>query len=167
MKSPADTSNATGPANSWELCNNSAIRRASRRLGQLYADVLAPSGLRATQFGLLTQIRTLGEPTLRTLADALVMDISALDHTLKPLILDGIVALAPDPQDRRVRRAHLTRKGLAAHARGVELWKEAQSRFDAQFGKEESAALRRTLDLIASDEFAAGFTAQKIAVPKK
>lgn len=37
-------------------CNNSMLRRASRMLGQVYDDALAPSGLRATQFGLLAQI---------------------------------------------------------------------------------------------------------------
>ena len=41
-------------------CNNSMLRRASRMLGQLYDDELAPSGLRATQHGLLAQIHRMG-----------------------------------------------------------------------------------------------------------
>ena len=38
-------------------CNNAAIRQATRMLGQLYDDALAPSGLRATQHNLLNTIR--------------------------------------------------------------------------------------------------------------
>jgi hypothetical protein len=38
------------------------------------------------------------------------------------------------------------------------LWREAQARFDAAFGKEASENLRRTMDLIASPGFAAAFS---------
>ena len=49
-------------------CNNSMLRRASRMLGQLYDEALAPSGLKATQHGLQAQILIMNEPTLRELA---------------------------------------------------------------------------------------------------
>ncbi len=87
------------------------LRRASRMLGQLYDDALAPSGLRATQHGLLAQIAIMDGPTLRDLAAEIVMDLSALGHTLKPLIRDGYVALVPDKDDRRVKHAMLTKAG--------------------------------------------------------
>ncbi len=87
-------------------CNNSMLRRASRMLGQLYDDELAPSGLRATQHGLLAQIHIMGAPTLRDLAAEIVMDLSALGHTLKPLVRDGYVALVPDKEDRRVKHVN-------------------------------------------------------------
>ena len=32
------------------LCTNSVLRRAARNMGQLYDDVLSPSGLKGTQF---------------------------------------------------------------------------------------------------------------------
>jgi DNA-binding MarR family transcriptional regulator len=161
MVSMADQSEKPGISgmNTWDFCTNAAIRRASRRVGQLYDDAIAPSGLRTTQYTLLAQIRLLGEPTLRQLANALVMDLSALGHTLKPLERDGYVTLVPDEKDRRARRARLTPKGLARLAEATALWHKAQSRFDAEFGAKKSAALRRALDLISSDEFAEKFTA--------
>lgn len=146
--------NDANGANTWELCTNAAIRRAARRLGRLYDDALAPSGLRGAQFSLLTQIGYLGQPTLRQLADALVMDLSALGHTLKPLERDGLVALVPDENDRRAKRARLTRKGLAKQKEAVPLWQAAQASFDAEFGARRSADLRKALDLISSDGFA-------------
>jgi DNA-binding MarR family transcriptional regulator len=158
-----DAMNKPEPAltemNTWNFCTNAAIRRASRRLGQLYAEILAPAGLRTTQYTLLAQTKLLGEPTMRQLANAMVMDLSALGHTLKPLERDGLLTLVPDEKDRRARRARLTPKGLAKLAEGTALWHKAQSRFDAEFGAKKSAALRRALDLISSDESAAKFTA--------
>jgi DNA-binding MarR family transcriptional regulator len=149
--------------NVWNLCTNAAIKRASRRLGQLYEDVLRPSGLRGTQFSLLTQIMYQGEPTLRELAGALVMDLSALGHTLKPLERDGLVKIVPDEADRRARRVRLTRKGAARQAEAAALWQAAQARFDAEFGADRSSALRQTLERISSDDFAERFTGTKKA----
>jgi DNA-binding MarR family transcriptional regulator len=141
----------------WDLCSNTAIRRASRQLGQLYDDVLGPSGLRLTQFSLLFQIDNMNEPSLKALAEALVMDLSALGHTLKPLIRDGFLELVADTRDRRVKRVRLTPLGDAKRLQSVELWQDAQDRFDRAFGTEASSALRQTMALISSKEFAAAF----------
>lgn len=141
----------------WMLCTNSAVRRAARQLGQLYDDVIEPIGLKGTQFGLLSQIEAAGDPTLKQLAEALVMDQSALGHTLKPLTRDGYVELVPDEHDKRAKRARLTAKGKATQRRGVALWQDAQSRFDRVFGHMESRELRQALAHIASPEFARAF----------
>jgi DNA-binding MarR family transcriptional regulator len=141
----------------WMHCTNSAIRRASRRLGQLYEDAMGDTGLKGTQFSLLTQIRNDGQPTLKDLAETMVMDLSALGHTLKPLIRDGLVELMPDPKDRRVKRARLTPAGEAKQAAMVERWQQAQARFDETFGKDKSEEIRRAMAVIASAEFAEAF----------
>jgi DNA-binding MarR family transcriptional regulator len=141
----------------WAYCNSSAMRRAARQLGQLYDDAMGDTGLKGTQFSLLSQIRFSGEPTLKNLAEAMVMDLSALGHTLKPLQRDGWIEIVPDHKDRRVKRVRLTESGLAKQAELVERWKIAQAHFDEAFGKQQAAELRRTLDLIGSPEFAEAF----------
>jgi DNA-binding MarR family transcriptional regulator len=141
----------------WAYCNSSAMRRAARQLGQLYDDAMGDTGLKGTQFSLLSQIRFSGEPTLKNLAEAMVMDLSALGHTLKPLQRDGWIEIVPDQKDRRVKRVRLTESGLAKQAGLVDRWKIAQDRFDEAFGKEQAAELRRTLDLIGSPKFAEAF----------
>jgi DNA-binding MarR family transcriptional regulator len=138
-------------------CTNSAVKRASRQLGQLYSDAMGDSGLKGTQFTLLSQIRQESEPSLKALAEAMVMDLSALGHTLKPLIRDGLVERVADPADRRVKRVRLTALGQARQAELVERWRLAQTRFDAVFGKEKSEEIRRTLAFISSPEFAEAF----------
>ena len=132
------------------LCNNAMLRRATRKLGQFYDDVLAPSGLKATQQGLLYQIHIGGEPTMGAVAAALVMDLSALGHTLKPLIRDGYVETFADPDDRRARRVRLTSRGEIKLAEVMKLWAVAQQRFEAIVGKEQAASLRAMLDEVAA-----------------
>ncbi|KRB53226.1 MarR family transcriptional regulator [Rhizobium sp. Root708] len=151
---------------SWDYCNNSALKRASRQLGQLYEEIMAPSGLRATQYALLTQIKLGGATPLKTLAEAMVMDLSALGHTLKPLLRDGMVELVPDEKDRRVKRVRLTESGEAKWADAQLLWRDAQGRFDRAFGKEAADALRQTMNLISSGDFAEAFTHAKGDVTK-
>ncbi len=137
------------------ICTNAALRRATRRLGNLYDDTLTPCGLRATQYSLLVQVERLGGPTMRALSNALVMDLSALSHTLKPLVRDGLLVLLPDPLDRRSRRVNLSAAGCAKLQQARALWQQAQHGFDSAFGAKKAAALRATLDLIASPAFAA------------
>ncbi len=143
----------------WAHCSSSSVRRASRQLGQLYDDAMGLSDLRGTQFSLLTQISYLQEATQKELAKAMVMDLSALGHTLKPLIRDELVELVPDEKDRRAKRVRLTAAGRAKQADLVKNWQEAQRRFETVLGAEKSAELRRTLAFIASEDFAKAYAA--------
>jgi DNA-binding MarR family transcriptional regulator len=135
------------------LCNNAMLRRATRKIGQYYDDVLAPSGLKATQQGLLYQIHIGDEPAMGAIASALIMDLSALGHTLKPLIRDGYVETVADPDDRRIKRVRLTPQGLVKLDEAMKLWQVAQQRFEDVVGKEKAARLRAALDDISALDF--------------
>jgi DNA-binding MarR family transcriptional regulator len=135
-------------------CANGSVRRASRRLGQIYDEAFTDCGLKATQFSLLSQIARSGEPKMRDLAQALVMDLSALGHTLKPLVRDGLVALRVDETDRRSRRVLLTPAGQEKYAQARKISERVQQVFDKTFGVEETVKLRQALDFIASESFA-------------
>lgn len=147
----------------WQHCTNSAIRRAARQLGQLYDDIVATSGLKGTQVTLMSQIARSGKEgtPLKPLAEGLVMDLSALGHTLKPLTRDGLVELIPDERDGRVKRARLTPLGAQKQEEALTLWRDAQGRFDAVFGAERSAEMRSLLGLISTPDFAKAFRAAK------
>ncbi|MFK0689942.1 MarR family winged helix-turn-helix transcriptional regulator [Mesorhizobium sp. IMUNJ 23033] len=135
------------------LCNNATLRRAGRKLGRFYDDVLAPSGLKGTQYGLLYQIHIGTEPAMGAIAEALIMDLSALGHTLKPLIRDGYVETFADKDDRRVKRVRLTPQGGLKLDEATKLWTIAQQRFEAMVGKDQAAKLRAALDEIAALDF--------------
>jgi len=145
------------PAEPESLCTNAAMRRATRRLGQLYDDTLEPAGLKATQLGLMSTIDRMQGPTMRALADYLVMDLSALGHTLKPLIRDGYVALTPHEKDKRAKVVTLTAHGKVKLEQGLSLWQTAHARFEQLLGAGQARELRRMLDWVASSDFEAEF----------
>jgi DNA-binding MarR family transcriptional regulator len=139
-------------------CTNTALRRAARRLGQLYDDAVAPSGLKATQVGLLAHIagvHNAGEadwPPLQTLAERLAVSISALTHALRPLVRDGLIELQPDLHDGRTKRAALTPLGEARLREAIVLWADANQRVEKVLGG-AAVALRTLADDVASPEF--------------
>ncbi len=132
------------------LCNNAAAKRASRRLGIFYDEVLSPCKIRATQYALLDQIMRLKSPSMTDLALALVLDRSALSHTIRPLERDQLIALQPSRHDRRVKIVTLTDLGKQKLEACGALWQRAQAQFEAAFGPENAADLRKTMDLLAS-----------------
>ena len=134
-------------------CNCTAMRKASRRLSQMYDAALAPSGLRSTQYSILRELKQrAGDPPLmRHLAEAMVMDRSTLGQNLVPLERDGLVKLEPSRADRRSKHVVLTPEGQRKYAEARLLWREAQDRFEQRFGGVEAAYLRKMLLGIAGD----------------
>ncbi|TSD87972.1 MarR family transcriptional regulator [Mycobacterium sp. KBS0706] len=130
------------------------MRKASRRVTQLYDDALAPTGLRSTQFAILAELHELADkpPTLAELAAALVIDRSALGHNLRPLERDGLITLQESPKDRRRRHIVMTEQGRALLQQALGLWMAAQDRFHAVFGRREAEMLRNALLDIAYDD---------------
>jgi DNA-binding MarR family transcriptional regulator len=112
-------------------CSCTTLRKASRRISQLYDAALAPSGLKTTQRAILAQIRRSEATTVGNLAEALVMDAGALAHTLKPLERDGLISIDVDPDDRRNRAAKLTPADNARLSESDRLWENAHRGFDA------------------------------------
>jgi DNA-binding MarR family transcriptional regulator len=144
---------------SSSACSYGALRRAMRGVGQLYDQALAPAGINAAQFNLLRSIEKLKTPTQSELATDLVMNLSALGHTLKPLVRDGWVLLDKDPDDGRRRLVTLTEDGRIKLNEAKQLWRPTQRRFESVLGAEETKRLIMLLDHLASDHF--GETFQK------
>jgi DNA-binding MarR family transcriptional regulator len=141
-------------------CNCTALRKATRRISQLYDTALAPSGLKTTQRAILAQISRPQTTNVGALAEALVMDSGALAHTLKPLERDGLVAITVDPADRRNRLISLTRRGRSKLAETDALWERAQTGFEAAFGSTQSHVLRDAMKFLISAEFGDVFAAR-------
>ena len=139
------------------VCNNAALRKAARRLSQLYDTTLAPCGLSSAQRSILTHIERAGAPTMTELATSMVLDRSALARNIRPLERDGYLEQRPDDEDGRSRRVELTALGRAKLTESNRLWRRAQNRFEQVYGEERAAALRATLAEIYSEEFAESF----------
>ena len=138
-------------------CNCLAIRQAARHVSQFYDQLLAPSGLRATQFAILSRLQRGGPMTINELAAKLVMDRTTLGRNLLPLEREGLVEIGPGATDRRRREVRLSAAGAARLGAARRGWVQAQKRFDAVFGPERAAALRDLLrEVVASDFAVAG-----------
>jgi DNA-binding MarR family transcriptional regulator len=137
-------------------CNCLAIRQAARHVTQFYDQLFAPVGLRATQFAILTRLRRQGPMTINALAVLLVMDRTTLGRNILPLQRDGLIAVIASASDRRRRELRLTDAGLAKHEAALESWSVAQQQFEAVFGTERAATLRRLLRDVVAADFATG-----------
>jgi DNA-binding MarR family transcriptional regulator len=135
-------------------CNCLAIRQAARHVTQFYDQLFAPTGLRATQYAILSRLRREGPMSINTLAGLLVMDRTTLGRNILPLERDGLIEVAKSDADRRRHELRLTEAGLKLHRAALARWEEAQTRFGAVFGEERAAALRDLLREVAASDFA-------------
>jgi DNA-binding MarR family transcriptional regulator len=122
------------------------LRKASRRVTQIYDRALEAAGLTVTQYGLLGQLLRSAGIGIGALAEGLVMDPTTLTRSLRPLQRQGFVTTRPDRRDRRSKCLHLTAKGRAAFENAVPAWKGAQRRVEEAIGGSEIAALSAALD---------------------
>jgi DNA-binding MarR family transcriptional regulator len=135
------------PANAKaEGCTCMRLRKASRRVTQIYDRSLEAVGLTVTQYGVLAQLRRYGGIGIGALAQRLVMDPTTLTRSLRPLERQGLVTTRADRRDRRSRCLHLTAKGSAAFANAVPAWRRAQRQLEAALGAGEAGALNAALD---------------------
>src|SRR5471032_3149699 len=147
-----NTSNKQHSSATVSLCNGAALRKATRRLSQLYDSVLAPCGLKLSQHSTLVHIDREGTPNMSDLAKDMVLDRSALSHNLKPLERDGFIELLADETDKRGRRVALTPAGKKKLAEYKALWNEAQMRCENAYGAAKASKLRALLAEVYSDE---------------
>jgi DNA-binding MarR family transcriptional regulator len=143
-------------------CTHTALRQAARRLGHLYDEAVAPTGLKATQVGLLSQTDRLGGedgPTLQALAERLAIGISSLTYALRPLVRDGMIELRQDAHDKRAKHASLTALGRKRLAEGIALWAAANRRTEIVLGHTSANRLRALADEVSSSEFLKAYKA--------
>lgn len=129
-------------------CTCLRLRKASRRVTQIYDRALHAHGMTVTQYGLLGHLRVLDGICLGDLADRLVMDPTTLTRTIKPLTRLGWIVSAPGDDDSRTRHLHITAKGIDAYMRARPAWSQAQKRIAEALGPEDSAALASKIDTL-------------------
>src|SRR5882672_8013704 len=139
---------------SSEECNCFAVRAAARHISQAYDRFLAPTGLRASQFSILSKLKQKGPLTINALADNMVMDRTTLGRNILPLERDGLIRIERAASDRRAKELHLTKAGEKVFQAARKKWSAAQERFEAAFGAKRAVDLRSLLRVIVASEFA-------------
>jgi len=126
-------------------CTNFKLRQLTRRVTQHYDRVVAASGLKTTQYSLLSQMERLGPARPSDLAAAMAMDNSTLTRNLQPLIASGWAETGPG-EDGRSRRVAITARGRAQRLDAQREWKRAQLALNERLGAGRVAALHALLD---------------------
>lgn len=140
-KSPAGSSAATPRG-----CTNLKLRQLGRMVGRHYEAFVAPTGLKGTQYSLLSHVVKLGPLRAGELAAAMQLEASTLTRNLQPLLRDGLLTMQPDPADARSRLVVATPAGHDLRAKAQRVWKQAQLALNEKLGVERVAALHVLLD---------------------
>ncbi|RJX36316.1 MAG: MarR family transcriptional regulator [Desulfarculus sp.] len=130
-------------------CACFSLRRASRLVSQAFDRALKPSGLRITQFSVLSAYHMSGDLGISKMSRGLGMDRTTLSRNLKLLAQKGLITLEP-AEDRREQRVKVTQKGAQAFEQAVPYWEQAQQKVISTLGDEKWAAMQQDLRALAA-----------------
>lgn len=127
-------------------CTSFKLRQLARRVGRRYdAALQAATGLKATQYSLLTHVEKLGPLAPGDLARRMALDASTLTRNLQLLAAQGLVRVEAGA-DQRSRQVVLTPAGCARRAEGRAAWRQAQAGLHAQLGEARVQRLHALID---------------------
>lgn len=121
-------------------CTNLQLRQLMRRVAQHYDLEVGKTGLKGTQYSLLSFVDRLSPVRPLDLAQALKVESSTLTRNLKPLIAQGWISLGAGA-DGRSRLLTITPTGHAKRTDAQRHWKVAQNKLHQTLGLERVVAL--------------------------
>jgi DNA-binding MarR family transcriptional regulator len=126
-------------------CTNFKLRQLVRRVSQLYDAELARSGLKVTQYSLLTHVLKLGPIRPTDLARTMKLDASTLSRNLQPLVAAGWLEVG-EGADARSRLVRITDAGRDKRQEAQRRWRAAQEQLNATLGVERVLALHALIE---------------------
>ncbi|RPX18554.1 MarR family winged helix-turn-helix transcriptional regulator [Pseudomonas aeruginosa] len=126
-------------------CTNLKLRQLTRMVTRHYDRHVSDTGLKNTQYALLSHVVGLGPIRPGDLAKRMHMDASTLTRNLQPLVAHGWLKIGAG-NDARSRLVEATEAGRAKRAEGQRAWKEAQVALNERLGIERVAALHELLE---------------------
>jgi DNA-binding MarR family transcriptional regulator len=138
----------TNEASTEELlqCVGFRLRRATRKVSQIYDQALQPLDLTGAQFSLLAHLPRGRQVPVGQLADELGTEASTLTRNLRPLERRGLLTLVEAPYDGRVKLVLSTKGGQELLAKAIPAWRAARAKLEQGVGPEVFKQLQQTLD---------------------
>jgi DNA-binding MarR family transcriptional regulator len=118
-----------------------ASRQAARKITRLYDSFMQGSGVRATQFTILSQLMLRGEMPIGKLASILGMERTTLTRNLTLLEQQKWISIKAG-DDPRSRMIGITAQGRGMVRRGFPYWSKAQAQVGKMLGADGQAALK-------------------------
>lgn len=116
-----------------------------RRVAQHYDAEVGKTGLKGTQYSLLSYVFKLGPLRPGDLARAMKVDASTLTRNLKPLVAAGWLTLEAG-SDGRSRLVSITDSGREKRSEAQRRWRVAQEGINQILGVEQVLALHALID---------------------
>jgi len=126
-------------------CTALKLRQIDRALTRHYDAYVVSTGLKNTQYSLLSHVVRLGPIKPGELAAHMRLDASTLTRNLQPLVAQGWIVLGPG-DDARSRSVGATEAGREKRAEAQRAWKQAQLALNARLGVERVVALHALVD---------------------
>ncbi|WP_175781749.1 MarR family winged helix-turn-helix transcriptional regulator [Burkholderia anthina] len=126
-------------------CTNLKLRQLTRIVTRHYDHYVAETGLKNTQYALLSYVVKLGPIQPGDLARHMQMDASTLTRNLQPLTTQGYLEIRAG-KDARSRLVEATAAGRTKQAEAQRAWKAAQIALNERLGEGRVAALHELLD---------------------
>lgn len=126
-------------------CTNIKLRQLMRRVAQHYDAEVGKTGLKGTQYSLLSYVYKLGPIRPGDLAREMKVDASTLSRNLRPLIAAGWLALEAGT-DARSRLVSITEAGREKRQEAQRRWRVAQEQLNHTLGVDRVVALHALLD---------------------
>ena len=126
-------------------CTNLRLRRLSRLVSRHYDAHVAASGLKTTQYSMLSHVMHLGPLRPVDLARAMNIEASTLTRNMKPLVAAGWLTQG-EGADARSRLIAITDEGRAKRAEAQAHWRAAQTGLNDLLGVGRVLALHALLD---------------------
>lgn len=126
-------------------CTNIKLRQLMRRVAQHYDAEVGKTGLKGTQYSLLSYVYKLGPLRPGDLAREMKIDASTLTRNLKPLVAAGWLAQGAGA-DGRSRMVSITEAGREKRQEAQRRWRVAQEAINQMLGDERVVALHALID---------------------
>ena len=121
------------------------LRAATRRVGAVYDDVLAPLGINIAQYSLLRTIERRQPVSLTELGRSAELDRSTIGRNVRVLERAGLVETSRGAEDQREAVVTLAAAGVEVLDAAKPLWEEGQRKVEAQLGPVKVTALQDIL----------------------
>ena len=126
-------------------CTNLKLRQLMRRVAQHYDAEVGKTGLKGTQYSLLSYVAKLGPIRPGDLAREMKVDASTLTRNLKPLVAAGWLLLQAGA-DGRSRLVTITHEGREKRQEAQRRWRVAQEAINQTLGEANVVALHALID---------------------
>jgi DNA-binding MarR family transcriptional regulator len=130
------------------LCYCSLLRAATRKIGSVYDDALAPIGINIAQYSLLRLIERRQPVSFTELGRVAELDRSTVGRNVRILARMGLVDAVRGEDDQRESVVTLADRGTHVLDEAAPLWDQCQREIEKRLGAVKISALENILRFV-------------------